>query len=112
MTGPDYAAALNADPALARPPRDAETGASFAEALALLGRARFAAVAVRHGEGGEWSYVRLPRAAMARWLRARIEARPAAALSLHSRLTAVYDEELWLFVGAPVESRRANGDPS
>ena len=104
MKQPDYIAALNeGEPAHQR---TAEIGETFADALLLLRRARYAAVAVSHGAApgkagaADWSYVRLPRSAMRRWLDARIEGRPAEALSLASKLTAFYDEELWLFVGA------------
>lgn len=99
MKEPEYIAALNAGETARH--RTAEIGETFADALVLLKRAKFAAVAVKHGTetSSEWSYVRVPRAAMRRWLDARMEARPPDALSLHSRLTAFYDDELWLFVG-------------
>lgn len=88
MMDAELFAALNADPCIGPDgPRGADIGATFADALVLLKRAKYVGLAVAHGSGPDWSYVRVPRAALVRWLNANKPAKP-----LHSRLSPVYDE--------------------
>jgi hypothetical protein len=54
---------------------------------------------VAHGVGSDWSYIRVPRIIVARWLNSETR-KPTD--KIYSRLSAVYDEELWLFVGSPL----------
>ena len=109
---PGWLAAMNAEEAAPGAARGEQTGETFADALALLKKAKFAAVAVDHGDGADWSYLRVPRASMARWLSARLAARRPEQARLRSRLTEVYDEEPWLFVGAAFDRRPASGGPA